>query len=440
MEQAKSSILSFVDMTPFVDKELRRIGEKTLVGPQIAVLKASWLGLTYQQMSEQTPYTTGYLQCDVAPLLWSALSKAFGRKIGKRTFRPIIESLFEQADEADSQQGRSNYIGKPPETENFVGRQSELHYLSSLIAENQCVLVVGPAGIGKSSLVSKLFHQQKSCGNFEYAIWKYCSKTHPSEDIQDFQQLLNIKHPNEIISFLRSHRCLICFDEIDIWLKENFSEAEDLIRNYIDTDHNSVFLFTSREPLPLIERLIFKGRSAKSVLIEGLTAAETQILVKSYGLSVSISADLHKKYDGNPMCLHQASLNISSIYGGKIDGNLDSKSSLAGGFYRESLNSIFQSNGSQIKELERFVLAQLVWMAGKGEIKAGEATNNIVKLSAYSRTDVLHAINTLQGRSLIKLDKTLKPPHIIVPDFVQKYVQLNVDNIFPQIQEQSAVS
>ena len=140
------------------------------------------------------------------------------------------------------------------------------------------------------------------------------------------------------------------------------------------------------------------------------------------------------------MCLHQASLNISGIYGGKIDGNLDSKSSLVGSFYRESLNSIFQSNGSQIKELEIFVLAQLVFMSGKGEIKAGEATNNIVKLSAYSRTDVLNAINTLQGRSLIKLDKTLKPPQIIVPDFVQKYVQLNVDNIFPQIQEQSAIS
>lgn len=439
MKQVKSSILTFVDITSFIDKELKRVGEKTLLGPQIAVLKASWLGLTYQQMSEQTPYTTGYLQCDVAPLLWMALSKAFSRKIGKRTFRPIIESLFEQADEANTRQNRSNYIGKPPETEKFVGRQAELQVLSNLVEENQCVLVIGPAGIGKTSLVAKIFHQQKSFGDFEYVIWKYCNKNRPTEDIQDFQELLNIKNSNEIISFIRNHRCLICFDEIDIWLKDNFSEAEDLIRNYIDTNHNSVFLFTSRVPLPLIERLIFKGRSVKSILVEGLTAADTQILVKSYGLNASVSSDLHKKYDGNPMCLHQASLNISSIYGGKLDDTLDSKSSLIGNFYRESLDVVFHSKDSQIKELERFVLAQLVDMVSKGVISAGQATKDIVDSSQYSRTDVLNAINILKGRSLIRLDNGGKLPQLIVPEFVQKYVRLNIENIFPQIQEQSVV-
>ena len=60
-------------------------------------------------------------------------------------------------------------------------------------------------------------------------------------------------------------------------------EVERFIRHYTDVQHNSVFLFTSCEPIESIERLSTK-RPVKTVLIEGLNLAESQLLIKQYDL------------------------------------------------------------------------------------------------------------------------------------------------------------
>ena len=64
----------------------------TLREPEILILKGTWRGLTYEQMSEESEYSTNYLMRDVAPKLWKQLSSVFGRPVSKTNFRVALEA------------------------------------------------------------------------------------------------------------------------------------------------------------------------------------------------------------------------------------------------------------------------------------------------------------------------------------------------------------
>ena len=430
--------LEFSEITAFVEKALSQNGERPLSEVQLVVLEASWLGQTYQQVADTTPFTKTYLQNDVAPLFWRMLSRVFGCSVDKRSFHSVVETLIREENEPKILMTETVSIGQPPSIDGFVGRDSDLQHLSHLISENRCILIVGTPGIGKSSLVAKLFEQQKALGEFEYLVFKYCFGS-PAADCEDLRQMLGLKQSEEIIPYLREHRCLICFDEIDLWLSQDYAEVERFIRHYTDVQHDSVFLFTSREPIDSIDRLSTK-RPVKTVLIEGLNLTESQLLIKEYDLNTINAKDLHRKFDGNPMYLRQALSNVLSLYGDEFNRYGDLKTSIAGNLYRENLDSIFFSENLKVGELERGVLSCLAKLSQDGPIHAGQATNQIVNLGQYSQSMVMSAIKTLAGLSLIKLDQSTKSPQIIVPHTVQKYIRLNLNNLFPLQQKQDIIS
>ena len=61
--------------------------------PEMVILRGTWRGLTYEQMSRDSDYSTNYLMRDVAPKLWKQLSTVFGRSVGKTNFRVALESF-----------------------------------------------------------------------------------------------------------------------------------------------------------------------------------------------------------------------------------------------------------------------------------------------------------------------------------------------------------
>ena len=202
-------------------------GERPLSDVQLAVLEASWLGQTYQQAADTTTFTKTYLQNDVAPLLWRLLSKVFGCPVDKRSFYSVVKTLISEENAPKVLKSETLNIGQPPSVEGFVGRESDLQHLSNLILSNRCILIVGSHGIGKSSLVAKLFAHQKTLGEFEYLVFKYCFGT-PEVDCEDLCQMLGLQQSQEIIPFLREHRCLICFDEIDLWLSQDYAGSRTI--------------------------------------------------------------------------------------------------------------------------------------------------------------------------------------------------------------------
>jgi len=60
--------------------------------PELVILKGTWRGFTYEQMTAGSEYSTNYLMRDVAPKLWKQLSSVFGRSVGKTNFRVALEA------------------------------------------------------------------------------------------------------------------------------------------------------------------------------------------------------------------------------------------------------------------------------------------------------------------------------------------------------------
>ena len=135
------------------------------------------------------------------------------------------------------------------------------------------------------------------------------------------------------------------------------------------------------------------------------------------------------------MYLRQALFNVVSLYGDKIDSYGDLKTSIVGNLYRDNLDSIFLSDDIKVGELERGILACLAKLSQDGPINAGQANKQIADSEKCSESMVMAAIKTLVGLSLIKLDRSGKSPQIIVPNTVQKYIRLNINNLFYQQQK-----
>ncbi|MEL6553179.1 MAG: DUF1822 family protein [Cyanobacteria bacterium J06621_11] len=76
----------------WVDAAVTTHGGNSLREPEIVILKGTWRGLTYEQMANDSEYSTNYLMRDVAPKLWKQLSNVFARSVGKTNFRVALES------------------------------------------------------------------------------------------------------------------------------------------------------------------------------------------------------------------------------------------------------------------------------------------------------------------------------------------------------------
>jgi hypothetical protein len=413
--------LYFDDILPIVESALKAVGDKPLKRAEIVVLQAAWSGVTYNEIAERSPFRAGNLQQRAAPPLWRRLSVAFGRETSKRSFRSIMEEIAEKSNHDFNKlhlQDR-RFIGTAPSLNNFVGRKSEVNELAEDIGQNRCVLVVGSAGIGKTSLTSKVFNQFKSMGGFDLYLWKYCIYDEPSKDVEDLLNLLQ-DSTNDLVDVLRKKRHLIVLDGIERWLSYSRTKAEQLIRQLCESEHGSCIVFTGRESLPLLKGLALGGRPVHEFLLKGLSPQDSRLLFKDYNFKGSRMDELAESYQGNPLLLHKACERIRSC-GGDIEAFMGNKTSLAGDILRNTLNDILKN--SQIGEVERAILTFLSRRLESRSMPKQEVLSELKKeSSSYSLSIILEALDVLERFRLIDIKSTSKIDLVSVPSMIRKYV------------------
>lgn len=413
--------LYFDDIMPIVESALKSAGDKPLKRTEIFVLQAAWSGVTYNEIAERSPFSAGNLQQRAAPPLWRRLSVAFGCDTTKKKFRSVVEEIAEQSKhdfkKSDSQDRR--FIGTAPSLDNFVGRKSEVNELAEDIGQSRSVLVVGSSGVGKSSLTSKVFNQYKSMGGFDVYLWKYCIYDEPLKDIEDILHLLQ-GSTADLVSVLRKQRHLIVLDGIERWLSQHRVQAEDLMRQLIESEHGSCIVFTGRESLPLVKGLIRGGRPVREFHLNGLSLKDSRLLFKDYGFQGSRMDELTECYQGNPLLLHNACERIQSC-GGDIETYMGNKTSLAGDILRNSINDILKS--TQIGEAERFLIT---FLSQKLESQSMPKKDVLLELnkepSSFSFSVILEAFDVLERYHLINIKANSKIDLVSVPKIIRKYV------------------
>lgn len=86
--------MNFQDVIEIVESAVYKAKGRKLTDPELAVLRGSWEGLTYEKMAEGSPYKPNYLKGDVSHKFWKLLSEALGEEVSKRNFRAALQRAW----------------------------------------------------------------------------------------------------------------------------------------------------------------------------------------------------------------------------------------------------------------------------------------------------------------------------------------------------------
>jgi ATPase family associated with various cellular activities (AAA) len=425
--------LTLEDILPLINMLLSSKGYETLDSAQIAVIRASWEGIDYKDMAERTPFSWGKLHREVAPPLWTMLSDALGHPVSKRKLRQTLERLM-VAKTADSLVTPLNIerkvIGRVPTLEGFIGRKQEIDLLSTYLCDQRCIYLTGPAGIGKTSLMAAFFNKTKVdlIKKYDIYFWKYCTASSPSEDMNEFRQILNLPSDQSFISFIRLHKSFICIDGIEGWFKNNQSETEKFIQQISESEHSSCVIFTSRQPLFFIDKLRKKGRPIISVQVNGLSSNDALNLMNVYEIAKKRVSELIKSYSGSPLLLNAAAKRLKGLSESNVERFIQHKTSMTEEFYLSSYSELFNNN-SQIGEAGLFVLSWFVKVNTKNSINKNDLISEISKTS-YRFVEILEAVDVLKAYALILSDESMGYEILSLPHDLRKYINRDPLKIF----------
>ncbi|WP_019500711.1 NB-ARC domain-containing protein [Pseudanabaena sp. PCC 6802] len=319
----------------------------------------------------------------------------------------------------------SQYWGERIDVTSFYGRSTEIAQLQQWIVgsgthpeKNRCrlVSVLGMGGIGKTTLVAKLTEQIQD--EFDFLIWQSLRNAPPiaevlTTSIQHLsrQQTTVISQAveaqiSQLMDYLRSHRCLLIFDNFDAVLsstsdgsrpyREGCEGYNELLREVSSKFHSSCLVLTSRVKPRILFPFEGDKLPARSLLLAGLGKTEILEIFKVDGCFSQTEADwehLTETYAGNPLALKIVSTTVRDIFDGSISEFL-TQGAIAFG----DINLLLGQQFHRLSNLEKQVM---YWLAIDREWVALAELREDFFPSPPQHT-LLEALLSLAQRSLIE--------------------------------------
>lgn len=325
----------------------------------------------------------------------------------------------------------------PVETTPFVGRETEIERVTSLLHEPACRLltVLGPGGMGKSRLAIKI--SQKLLGEFRDGVWFVAlAPLRAAEHIPNtVATALNLPstgqlNPEErVVNYLRDKEALIILDNYEHLLPDGVGLVIDLLQHAPDVK----LLVTSRERLGLQGEWVFELQGLtypKNGQAEDLETYDAINLFLQHarrvaGFSFSDQeracvARLSQMVEGMPLALVLAAswtntLNCSSILR-EIQRNLD----FLGSGLRDvperhrSVQAVFEQSWKLLTREEQSVFKRLSVFRGGFDRQAAE------QIAVAS----LRVLATLVDKSLLHRDPNGRyQVHELLRQFLQEKLE-----------------
>ncbi|OCQ99747.1 NB-ARC domain protein [Oscillatoriales cyanobacterium USR001] len=294
---------------------------------------------------------------------------------------------------------------QPIDVSIFYGRKKELATLEKSVFKDRLAIVSGLGGIGKTTLVGKLWENIKGKGEFEYVIQRsLCNKPPLSELLNDLIEFLSDDEEKtggifQLMGYLRKQRCLLILDNVEAIMSSDklagffcpeYQDYSDLIKRVKAEQHKSCLLLISWErPKDSVGLL---GEKVGFLRLSGLEQ-EAQELLKAQGL---LGTDkeletLNKLYAGNPGSLKLISALIQELFDGRVQNYLRS------GTIVVVLNEILAQHFSRLSDLETKIMINLAMNSEPSSL-----SQLIEEISSQPASKVMEAVNSLINRSLIE--------------------------------------
>ncbi len=320
---------------------------------------------------------------------------------------------------------------------------------------NRCVVLYGPAGIGKSALAARLVEEIEAYSQpqFDCVVWKSVCYAPTLESLivnllkalqreQNLDQELPKSLQDKIsllVEFLQTSRCLLILDGAEVWLQddrsksfnvysENYSEYSLFFRRIIEEKHHSCILLTSLEPFKDLMKLERSGRPSYSLKIDGLDLQAAKAILRQQGLTDEYKWEsLLEPYLGNPSAIKRVACKIERFFSGDVAKFLSHKTALTSEVYRDIL---LQGGGiGRLTSLEKQILLYLI----EKVVDAPNIKNTFSQLisdmqaratNAVSLSNIMEAVDVLDHRSLVVLSKDKETKELLfdIPVTLQNYI------------------
>lgn len=469
------NLMTFEEALRFIDSQVfAKIGRRLTIVEKI-VLEAAWEDEGYEKVASKSKYEPNYLRGQVAPKLWMLLSPIIGNgtKVTKKKLRSILEDSAvapELSTQSNGQEIAPNPVslieiqepvGQPLDTSTLCcGRKAELNILKQLVIANRVVVVYGPSGIGKSTIVAKLVEEFEVGLQQQFAcvVWQSVSyapslgsllidllEALPLKSLQNSEQKLPESISDKtslLIDFLKKNHCLLILDGAENWLQgdrskslniygEKYSEYSLFFRRLVEEKHNSCLVLTSLEPFKDLMKLQNSGRPSYSLKIAGLDLQAAKAILRQQGLTdESQWENLLEHYLGNPSAIKQVASRIENFFGGEVAKFLNFKTALGSELYREIL--LQQCQPGRLTPLEKQILLYLVEKivdTPPGAPIISTFTQLVSDMqtrtaNTISLSGMIEAVEALSDRSLIVVnkDKEIKELLLDLPAWIKDYV------------------
>ncbi len=243
-----------------------------------------------------------------------------------------------------------------PRSQRLVGRAAELALLSSWAdgAGIQLAGVFGLPGQGKTQLVAHWIHTQAgrpqerpgaagaNPGGYDCCCWiSLQGMSSLAAVVRVWLQVLGgdravptVDTVEQMVPFLlqqfERRRSLFVLDNVEeVWqprsctsqLQPAYQGFSALLQAVVGTVHRSTVVLIGRTVPPGFSRLEEDYLTARSLLLEGLTVAESHTFLNECGVrgSAATFSALHTAYQGNPLALAAVAESVFSLFGNDAD-------------------------------------------------------------------------------------------------------------------------
>ncbi|MEG4320505.1 MULTISPECIES: NB-ARC domain-containing protein [unclassified Microcoleus] len=406
---------------------------------QKQIVRRCWKDEKYDDL-EIPGYTVGYVKKTLAPALWRLLSEVFGKRVGKKNLKIVVEAALKVRSHPSTPLAESAIATPRQDCQHprnvpvFYGRTRELRELEQWIAIDRCRIVAlwGMGGIGKTALSVEL--EKKMQNHFDCIIWRSLGHQPPLQNLladllPSFcnQQETKLSETvadatSQLINYLQSRRCLIILDAVETLLenghlagyREGYQDYWRLFKQVGELNHKSCLVLVSTEKMRSIALLETKNSPIRCYKLRSLENEAARHILRDIGLiEESEWGSLIELYAGNPLYLRIVGAMIVELFSGQASQFLINCTTFLG-----QITEVLDRQFEKILPIELELMKQLA--IAREPLAIVQILSCVY--SSGSTSKLIEALESLSWRCLIEKVTEGSEDRFTLQRVIRKYV------------------
>lgn len=350
--------------------------------------------------------------------------------------RPSLPKAFEEKTPS------ANAVGLPTKRTRLIGREATVRRLAHLLKVARFVTVVGPGGIGKTSVAVSVAQAMNAAEDLSVCFVDLGVVADRKLVASSVASALGVTIYSDdplpaILNFLKDKRMLIVLDCCEHVIDAAAHLADRIFHHASET----YILVTSREPLRVESEHIFRlppldfppdGRATTAG--DAITFSAIQLFIDRASMSMSDLAvgnnDLQavgricRRLDGIPLAIELAAGQVEAFGIPRLTALLDDRFQLLWSGQRtalprhQTLNAVLDWSYALLSDEERLILTRLSIFVGSFTI---ESAQSVAATDAIDSGPIVAVVASLIAKSLVSADVGHLQPRYRLLDTTRTY-------------------